>query len=194
MYPLLLMQMLERVDPTFQDLFYPKRFRCRLEKRVVSAIEEHSPAYFPTRKACRGNNWSFTIPESEPLYQPHNSSREILADWKKSVKGTIAENRAYDADHSWKRFVSICRKSPRLKPFLKVFTPLAQYLVLEESLWLKTDRDVVGLDVYFQSQLRALLAPSSPYRDADSKRLKFLEEKYIDIKKMNVSLKKRECI
>lgn len=135
MYPLRLIAILEQSDPSFQDLFYPGRFRYLLDKRIVRAIDEHWPAYFPTRKECRGASWSLTIPENEPLYEPNPKSRQKLADWKKSIKGTIAEIRAYQADISWKRFLEICQGVPRLRPLLDDFKPLSDFLIYEESLW-----------------------------------------------------------
>jgi len=47
---------LEQADISFQDLFYPQRLRCPLEKRIAKAIEENWPACFPARKECRGSN------------------------------------------------------------------------------------------------------------------------------------------
>ena len=95
MNPLLLIAMLERSDPSFKDLFYPGKFRLSLDDRVVRAIEEHWPAYFPTRNECRGTNWSLTISKSEPLYRPRAESRKKLAEWKESIRGTIAEISAW---------------------------------------------------------------------------------------------------
>jgi hypothetical protein len=57
MHPRRLIAMLEQADNSFQDLFYPQRLRCPLEKRIVRDIEENWPAYFPTRKECRGSSW-----------------------------------------------------------------------------------------------------------------------------------------
>src|SRR5882762_8313317 len=134
MNPWRLIAILEDSDPSFQDLFYPGKLRCSLDDRIVRAIDEHWPAYFPTRKECRGANWSLTILENEPLYQPRPKSRETLTEWKKSIKNTIAEMRAYHADISWKRFVEICREIPRLHPILNDFRPLCDFLIYEESL------------------------------------------------------------
>ena len=175
MNPWRLIAILEDSDPTFQDLFYPGKFRCSLDKRIVRAIEEHWPAYFPTRKECRGASWSLTIPENEHLYQPNPKSRQKLADWKKSIKGTIAEIRAYQADISWKRFLEICRSVPRLHPLVDDFKPLSDFLIYEESLWPKYGGAPVGQEDYFRGQMRALLGPGSPYHQADPDRLKFLD-------------------
>ena len=175
MYPLRLIAMLEQSDPSFQDLFYPAKFRCLLDKRIVRAIEEHWPAYFPARKECRGASWSLTIPENEPLYQPNAKSRQKLADWKNSIKGTIAEIRACHADISWKRFLEICQSVPRLHPLLDELEPLSHFLIHEESLWPRYDGATVGQEDYFRSKIRALLGPGSPYHQADPDRLKFLD-------------------
>jgi hypothetical protein len=174
MYPWRLIAMLEQADPSFQDLFYPGKFRCSLDNRIVRAIEERWSVYFPTRKECRGASWSLTIPENEPLYQPHPKSLQKLADWKKSIKGTIAEIRAHKADISWKRFAEICQNIPRLRLLLKDFKPLSDFLIFEESLWPSYDGIPVSEADYFRDQMRALLAPGSPYHHADPRRLKFL--------------------
>lgn len=174
MYPLRLMAMLEKADPSFQDLFYPKALRCPLEKRIVRAIEENWPVYFPTRKECRGSNWSLTIPANKPLYKPHPKSKQILAQWKRDITGTIAETSAYQADISWKRFVVICRKIPRLQPLVRFFKPLADFLINEESLWPGYGSVAVGQEDFFQKQMQAMLVPGSPYHYSDPQRLKFL--------------------
>jgi hypothetical protein len=184
--------MLEASDPTFQDLFYPGKLRCSLDNRIVRAIEEHWPAYFPTRKECRGANWSLTIPEDEPLFQPRPQSRQKLADWKKSIKDTIAESRAYQADISWKRFVEICRNIPRLHPWLNDFKPLSDFLIYEESLWPRYGGAAVGQEQYLRGQMRALLAPGSPYHQADPHRLKFLDSHKSAVEKIQmISLMRR---
>lgn len=112
MYPWRLIAILEEADPSFQELFYPKALRCPLEKRIVRAIEEHWPVYFPTRKECRGSRWSLTIPENEPLYKPHTKSGQKLDQWKREIRGTIVEIRACGADISWRRFTTICEEFP----------------------------------------------------------------------------------
>jgi hypothetical protein len=177
MNPWRLMAMLEKCDPTFQELFYPRAVRCPLEKRIVRAIEEHWPAYFPTRKECRGSNWSLTIPETEPLYRPRSSSLRGLNAWKKKIRGTIAEGRAHGADISWKRFFEICRKSPRLRPFLKDFKPLTNFLIGEESMWPRSSGVTVGMEQYFQGQIQSLFAQGSPYHFSEPQRLRFLQSK-----------------
>ena len=174
MYPLRLMAMLEKADPSFQDVFYPKALRCPLEKRVVRAIEEHWPAYFPTRKECRGSSWSLSIPENEPLYKPHPKSQQKLAQWKRDITGTIAEIRAHGADNSWGRFVVICRKIPGLRPLLRDLKPLEDFLIVEESLWPRYGGVTVGPEEFLQGQMQALLAPGSPYHHSDPQRLQFL--------------------
>lgn len=186
MYPLRLMAMLEKADPSFQDLFYPKALRCPLEKRVVRAIEENWPAYFPTRKECRGSSWSLTIPENEPLYKPHPKSQQKLAQWKREITGTIAEVRAYGADNSWRRFAVICRKIPGLRPLLRDFKPLADFLIGEESLWPNRSGVAVGLEDFFQRQMQALLAPASPYHHSDPQRLRFLRSRNPTIAKIQM--------
>jgi hypothetical protein len=187
MYPWRLIAMLEQADISFQDLFYPQRLRCPLEKRIVRAIEENWPAYFPTRKECRGSNWSLTIPEDEPLYQPHPKSRQKLAQWKKDIKGTIVEIRAYRADISWRRFWVICRKIPGLRPFLKNFKPLADFLILEESMWLRHGGALVGQEEFFQRQMRVMFAPGSPYHHADPNRVRFLSSNKPTMEKIRMA-------
>ena len=177
MNPWRLMAMLEKCDPTFQELFYPIAVRCPLEKRIVRAIEEHWPAYFPTRKECRGSNWSLTIPETEPLYRPRSSSLRELNAWKEKIRGTIAEGRAYGADISWKRFFEICQKSPRLRPFLKDFKPLVNFLIGEESMWPRSGGVAVGMEQYFKGQIKVLFAQGSPYHFSEPQRLRFLQSK-----------------
>jgi len=186
MNPWRLIAILEDSDPSFQDLFYPGKLRCSLDNRIVRAIEEHWPAYFPTRKECRGANWSLTIPEDEPLFQPRPQSRQKLADWKKSIKDTIAEIRAYQADISWKRFVETCQKIPRLRPLLSDFTPLSDFLIYEESLWPRYGGVAVGQEEYLHGQLHALLAPGSPYHQADPHRLKFLDSQKPTMEKIHM--------
>ena len=184
MYPWHLIAILEQADPSFQDLFYPRNLRCSLDKRIVRAIEEHWPAYFPARKECRGSSWMLTITEREPLYQPRPKSLQNLAEWKKSVKGTIAEIRAYRADISWRRFLEICQKIPRLGPLLNDFKPLSDFLISEESLWPMYGGLPVGEEFFYQGQMRALLAPGSPYLHADPHRLKYLDSQKTTIEKI----------
>ncbi len=181
-----LIAILEDSDPSFQDLFYPGKLRCSLDNRIVRAIEEHWPAYFPTRQECRGSSWSLTIPENEPLYQPDPKSRQTLANWKKSNKDTIAEIRAYQADISWKRFMEICQKTPRVHPLLSDFKPLSDFLIYEESLWPRHGGVAVGKDEYLNGQIRALLAPGSPYHQADPHRLKFLDSQKPTMEKIRM--------
>jgi hypothetical protein len=172
-----LIAILEDSDPSFQELLYPIRLRCPLERRIVRAIEEHWPVYFPTRKECRGANWTLNIPETEPLYKPRSSSLRELNTWKEKIRGTIAEGRAYRSDISWKRFFEICHKSPRPRPFLKDFKPLADFLIREESMWPRSSGVALGMEDYFQGQIQALFAPGSPYKFSDPKRLRFLHSK-----------------
>lgn len=171
MNPRRLIAILERADPSFQELFYPKALRCPLDGRIVRAMEEHWPAYFPTHKQCRGSSWSLTIPENKALYKPHPNSRQKLEQWKRDIQGTIVEMRAHKADISWKRFVVICRKIPRLRPLLKEFKPLADFLIDEESMWPRYGGILVGQEGYLQGQMRALFSAGSPYRHADPGRL-----------------------
>lgn len=177
MHPLRLIAILEAADPSFQDLFYPKTLRCALDKRIVRAMEEHWPAYFPTRKECRGSIWSLSIPENKPLYKPYPKSLLKLEQWKKNIKGTIAEIRANRADTSWRRFAVICRRIPRLRPFENDFKPLEDFLIGEESMWPRYGGVMVRQEDYFQAKMRAILAPGSPYRHADPSRLRFLDSK-----------------
>ncbi|HEV2328821.1 MAG TPA: hypothetical protein VGY56_08560 [Verrucomicrobiae bacterium] len=186
MYPRRLIAILEQADSSFQDLFYPIQFRCPLDARIVRAIDEHWPAYFPTRKECRGRNWSLTIPENKPLYRPNPKSVQKLTDWKKSTKSTIAEMRVYQADITWKRFVEICRNSPRLSLWLNDFKPLADFLISEESLWPRNGGALVGQDDLYNEKMRALLAPGSPYHHADSDRLRFLKSKEPTVEKIQM--------
>lgn len=186
MYPLHLMAMLEKADPSFQDLLYPKALRCPLEKRIVRAIEENWPVYFPTHKKCRGSSWSLTIPENKPLYKPQPKSEQKLAQWKRGITGTIAEMRAYRADISWRRFIAICQKLPRLQPLLKDFKPLANFLIYEESIWPSYGGAAVGEEDFFQNQMQALLAPDSPYHYSDPQRLRFLHSSKPTIEKIRV--------
>ncbi|MDB6027445.1 MAG: hypothetical protein JWM68_3668 [Verrucomicrobiales bacterium] len=168
--------MIEKLDPTFQDLFYPQELRCPLENRIVRAIEEHWPVYYPTRKECRGPTWSVTIHEDELLYKPHPQSKRKLDQWKKRITGTIAEGRAYRADLSWRRFVSICETIPRLKPFLNDFKPLADFLMREESMW-PTYGGPVEEKEYFEGKTKALFGPDSPYLFSASERSRFINSK-----------------
>lgn len=177
MYPWRLIAILEQSDPSFQDLFYPGKLRCSLDKRIVRAIEEHWPVYFPTRKECRGASWSLTIPENKPLYEPKPKSRQKLADWKKSIKGTLAEIRAYQAGISWKRFLEICQNIQGLHSLLEDFKPLSDFLIYEESLWPKYHGAPVGQEDYYQGQLRVMFSRCSPYRHADPIRLRLLKSK-----------------
>jgi hypothetical protein len=186
MYPWRLIAILEDADPSFQDVFYPKSLRCRLDKRIVRAMEEHWPAYFPTRKECRGPSWSLAIHENEPLYKPQPKSRLELEQWKKDIKGTIAEIRAYGADISWNRFAAICRKIPGLRPLLMDFKPLADWLTREESMWPRHHGVMVGQEDYLQGQMQALLAPDSPYRHSDPIRLQFLDSNKPTSEKLRV--------
>ena len=186
MYPLRLIAILEQADPTFQDLFFPRQIRCPLDERIVRAIDEHWPAYFPTRKDCRGASWSLSIPENKPLYRPNPKSLKKLADWKKSVKGTIAEIRAYQADITWKRFAEICQNSPRLSTWLIDFKPLTDFLIYEESFWPRYGGAPVGQDEFYNGQMTALLAPGSPYRHADPNRLRFLKSKIPQMEKIRM--------
>jgi hypothetical protein len=174
MYPWRLIAMLEKADPSFQDLFYPQRLRCRLDKRIVRAIEENWPAYFPSHKKCRGSSWSLTIPENKPLYKPHPKSKEKVEQWKIDITGSVAEMRAYRADISWRRFALICRNIPRLRPLLKDFKPLADFLISEESMWSDYGGVAVGQEDFFQRQIKAMLGPGSPYHHSDTRRLRFL--------------------
>lgn len=186
MYPQRLIAILEAADPSFRDLFYPKALRCPLGKRIVRAIEERWPVYFPTRKECRGSSWSLTIPEGEPLYKPYTKSGQKLAQWKKDVKGTIVEIRIHGADISWRRFVVSCRKIPKLKPLLRDFKPLADFLINEESIWPNHGNAPIGAAELFKAQMRALFSAGSPYRHADPKRLGFLHSKQPLIEKIRM--------
>jgi hypothetical protein len=177
MNPWRLIAILEDSDHSFRELFYAIHLRCPLEKRVVRAIEEHWPVYFPTRKDCRGPNWSVSLPPTAPLYKPRASSVQELSAWKKRIRGTIAEGRAYRANVSWKRFLEICRKSSRLSLLLKDFKPLTNFLVREEAMWPTSGRAAVGMEEYFQGQIQALLAPESPYLISEPQRLRFLRSK-----------------
>ena len=186
MYPWRLIAILEKSDPSFRDLFYPKALRCRLAKRTVSAIEEHWPVYFPTRKECRGSNWTLSIPESEALYKPRPDSLQELERWKKSIAGTIVEMRAHGADISWKRFIVICQNTPGLRPFLTNFKPLADFLIYEESMWPHSGGVAVGMGEFFQGRTQALQAPGSPYPFSDPQRLRFLKSKKPTIEKIRM--------
>jgi len=181
MHPWLLIAILEKTDPSFRELFYPKRYRCPLENRIVRAIDEHWPVYFPTRKECRGLNWSLTIPENEPLYKPHAKSRQKLEQWKNDIKGTVVEIRTYGADISWRRFLIICRRIPRLQFLLRDFEPLADFLIDEESMW--PSYNSVNI---FNGQMRALFSVGSPYHHADPNRLRFLHSNKPTIEKIRM--------
>ena len=186
MYPLRLIAILEKADPAFRDLFYPEALRCPLEKRTVRAIEEHWPVYFPTRKESRGSSWSLSIPESEPLYKPRPDSLQELERWKKKIAGTIVEMRAFGADISWKRFIVISENSPGLRPFISDFTPLANFLIYEESMWPRSGGVAVGMDEFFQGRIQALQAPRSPYPFSDPHRLRFLQSNKPTIEKIRM--------
>lgn len=186
MYPFRLIAMLEKADPSFQDVCYPKALRCPLEKRIVRAIEERWPAYFPTRKECRGPSWSLTIAENEPLYKPQAKSRQKLEQWKKNIEGTIVEIRACGADTSWRRFVAICQNIPRLRPLLRGFKPLADFLIDEESMWPSYGGVPVGQEDFLKAQMRALFSPGSPYHHSDPKRLRYLHLKKSLIEKIQM--------
>jgi hypothetical protein len=186
MYPWRLIAILEKSDPSFRDLLYPKALRCQLEKRIVRAIEEQWPAYFPTRKECRGSNWSLSIPESEALYKPRPDSLQELERWKKSIAGTIVEMRAHGADISWKRFFVICQNTPGLRSFLSDFKPLANFLIYEESIWPRSGGVAVGMEEFFLGRIQALQAPGSPYPFSDPQRLRFLELKKPTIEKIRM--------
>jgi hypothetical protein len=181
------MAILEKCDPTFRELFYPKELRCPLEeKRIVRAIEEGWPAYFPTQKECRGTNWTWTNVGNKPLYKPHPKSLQKLEHWKKEIAGTIVEGRAYGADVSWKRFFILCRKSPVLRPFVSDFMPLADFLIQEESMWPRYGGVAVGMETFLQDEMAALLAPDSPYRFSDPQRLRFLKSQKTMIEKIQM--------
>lgn len=106
--------------------------------------------------------------------------------WKKRIEGTVAEGRAYGADISWKRFFAICKKSERLRPFLKDFKPLAEFLVQEESMWPRYGGVAVGMEQYFQNEMAALLATDSPYQYSDPQRLRFLTSRKKAIDKIQM--------
>ena len=185
MNPWRLIAILEKSDPSFRDLFYPSELRCHLDDRIVLAIEQHWPAYFPTQKECRGPNWSLSIPENKPLYKPRVGSVQELNAWKKKIEGTVAEGRAYGADISWKRFFAICKKSERLRPFLKDFKSLADFLVQEESMWPRGGV-AVGMESFLQGEMAALLATDSPYQYSDPQRLRFLKSRNKTIEKIQM--------
>ncbi len=184
MHPLGLLLALEQSDPSFRDLFYPKALRCPLDDRIVAAIEQHWPAYFPTRKECRGSSWTLTIPEDEPLYQPQPKSKQKLEQWKKRIAGTIAEIRAYNADISWKRFIALCRSIRRLWPLLKEFEPLTNFLIREESMWPTYGGVPVGEKQYFNDTIEAVFNPKTPYRLSESDRSRLLKPKSPMIEKV----------
>jgi hypothetical protein len=186
MNPWRLIGILENSDPSFQEIFYPTWLRCPLERRIVRAIEEHWPVYFPTRKECRGSSWSLSLPETEPPYKPRSGSLQELNAWKERISGTLAEGRAYRADVSWKRFYEICYKSPRLRPLLRDFKPVANFLMGEESMWPRPSGVAIGMEVYFQRQVQALLAPGSPYLLSDPERLLFLQSNRPTVEKIHM--------
>jgi len=175
MSPWRLIAILEKCDPSFQELFYPAGLRCPLEKRIVRAIEEDWPVYFPTRKECRGGSWSLSIPESEPLYKPHPKTVEKLKQWKKGIEGTIAEGRAYGADISWSRFLLICRRSHTVRVYLRDLQPFADFLIREESMWPRYGGMAVDMDNYLKDQMAAMFASKSPYLHSDPHRLRSLK-------------------
>jgi hypothetical protein len=104
--------------------------------------------------------------------------------WKEKIRDTIVEGRAYRADVSWKRFFEICHKSPRLRRILMDYKPLADFLIREESMWLRSGGVAVGMEDFFQRQVKALLAPGSPYLFSDPRRLLFLQSKKPTIEKI----------
>jgi len=186
MNPWRLIAILEKCDPTFQELFYPKDLRCPLKKRIVRAIEEHWPAYFPTRKECRGSNWSLSIQPDEPLYKPNPNSLRKLQQWKKDIAGTMTEGRGYNADISWRRFVVICRKSSRLRVYLRDLEPLANFLIQEESIWPRYGGKAVGMESFLQNEMAALLSSDSPYHYSDAQRLRFLRSRKQPVEKIQM--------
>jgi hypothetical protein len=186
MNPWRLMAILEASDPSFKRLLFPAHLRCRLDPRVVRAIEGHWPAYFPTRKECRGPTWSFSIREDEPLYKPHPGAIAELDAWKSKIKGTLAEGRAYHADTSWRRFFEICKNYPSLRPFLKDFKPVADFLIREESMWPRYDGMPVAMEDGFRDEMKALLAPNSPYHFADPERLSYVQSSEPTSQKINM--------
>jgi hypothetical protein len=191
MNPWQLITILEADDPTFKNLTYPTCLRCPLGDRVARAIEEHWPAYFPARKECRGQNWCLSLPADQPLYKPREGSKEEMKRWKSKIKGTIAEGRAYLTDRSWKRFFEICHNYTALRPFLNDFKALVDFLTQEESMWPRYGGVAVGLEDSFREYMRALLAPTSPYRFADPQRLRFVQSKKTTIEKRQMIHKMR---
>ncbi len=165
---------LEKQDPSFGQLFYPKHLHYPGDWRTVQAIEVHWPAYFPTRKECRGKNWSLTIAADKPLYKPSQKAQQKLAQWKATIHGTIAELRAYRSDKSWKRFLEICQQNSRIRPHLGELKLLAEFLAREESM-----RPPPGPADYaesvLQKRLAILLSVNSPYLQSDPARLRFLK-------------------
>jgi hypothetical protein len=186
MSPWQLIFVLEKSSPSFKEMLYPRQLRCPLEGRVVQAIEEHWPAYFPTRKECRGSNWTLGIPENEPLYKPRVGSIQALDAWKKKIKGTIAVGRAYRADTSWKRFVEISKNSSRLRPFLEDFEPLADFLIWEESMWPRHGGSLVSMEDSLRGGMEAILTPNSVYHFAAPQRLRFIRSKRPLIEKLQM--------
>jgi hypothetical protein len=165
---------LEERDPSFHRLFYPEHLRYPADWRTVQAIEENWPAYFPTRKECRGPTWSFGIGKDEPLYKPSQRAQRKLARWKATIRGTIPEGRAYGSDKSWKRFFQICRRCPRLLPHLQELKALAEFLVREESMWPRAG-PVDHAEPLLRKKLEILLSANSPYIHSDPQRLRFLK-------------------
>jgi hypothetical protein len=172
--PWRLMCILEERSPSFQKLFYPEHLHYQGDWRTVRAIEENWPAYFPTRKECRGPEWSLVIGEDKPLYKPSQKAQRKLAQWKTAIYGTIAEGRAYRSDMSWKRFFQICRQSPRLRPHVQELTALADFLVHEESMW-PPPGPADHPEPLLRKKLAILLSANSPYLHADPQRLRFLK-------------------
>ena len=125
-------------------------------------------------------------PRNKPLYRPNPKSVQKLADWKKSIKGTIAEMRAHQANFTWKRFVEICRKSTRLNFWLNDFKPLADFLIYEESMWPRYVGAPVGQEDLFNNQMRSLLSAGSPYHHADPKRLRFVKSQKPTMEKIRM--------
>jgi hypothetical protein len=109
-----------------------------------------------------------------------------LERWKKSIAGTIVEMRAYRADISWKRFIAICRNTPRLQSILSDFRPLAEFLIFEESMWPNNYGKAVGMDEFYQGQIKALRASGSPYLFSDPQRLRFLQLRKPTIEKIRM--------
>jgi hypothetical protein len=81
----------------------------------------------------------------------------------------------------------ICRKIPGLRPFLKNFKPLADFLILEESMWLRHGGALVGQEEFFQRQMRVMFAPGSPYHHADPNRVRFLSSNKPTMEKIRMA-------